>query len=160
MTRIAALALALSIVTACSREDARPAPAPRDVAVRPVLTAATQADLAREIEQADRRGTWREVRQRWEGQRLRWTVTRQKALCRSSEACHVAAFPIQRPAQVGWLPALELSDAEMAKIDRGCGEREQCELVVEGTLTELALSGELPTSVRFSDVQVIRAGHG
>jgi hypothetical protein len=157
MTRITALALALSIVTACSRDDARPAPAPRDVAVRPVLTAATQADLAREIEQADRRGTWREVKQRWEGQRLRWTVTRQKALCRSADACNVAAFPVQRPAQVGWLPALELTDAEMAKIAAGCGEHDQCELVVEGTLSELALSAELPTSVRFSDVRVISA---
>jgi hypothetical protein len=155
MTRTTALVLALSIVTACSRDDARPAPAPRDVAARPVLTAATQADLAREIEQADRRGTWREVRQRWEGQRLRWTVTRQKSLCRSADACHVAAFPIQRPAPVGWLPTLSLTEAEMAKISAGCGDHEQCELVIEGTLSELALSGDLPTSVRFVDVNVI-----
>lgn len=129
----------------------------RDVAVRPQLSDATQTDLAREIDQAERRGTWREVKQRWQGQRMTWTVTRQRLLCQTPTACNVAAFPIQRPAQHGWLPALELTAAEFAKVEASCGTAEQCELVIEGTLSELALSAELPTSVRFADVRVISA---
>ncbi|HSD87158.1 MAG TPA: hypothetical protein VLB44_06570, partial [Kofleriaceae bacterium] len=140
-----------------SRDDRRSAPVARDVAVRPDLSGATQADLAHELDLADRRGTWREVEQRWEGQRLHWTVTRQRVLCQSASACNVAPFPIQRPAQQGWLPALELTPIEMAKIEAGCGSAQQCELEFEGTLTDLAVSGEMPTSMRFGSVRIVRA---
>jgi hypothetical protein len=70
---------------------------------------------------------------------------------------HVAAFPIQRPAQHGWLPALELAPGELAKLDTACAGAERCELTFEGTLKELAVSAELPTSVRFGDVRVVGA---
>lgn len=146
-----------SCLAACSRDDKRSAPAARDVAAKPDLSRATQADLAHELDLADRRGTWGEMKQRWEGQRLHWTVTRQRLLCQSASACNVAPFPIQRPAQYGWLPSLELGPIEMAKIDAGCGGADQCELEFEGTLTDLAVSGEMPTSLRFSGVRVIRA---
>src|SRR5216110_2412932 len=102
----------LAAIAGCSRTDPRGAPVARDVAKRPVLTATTQADLAHELEQADRRGTWREVKDRWQGQDLQWTVTRQRALCQSPSACNVAPFPVQRPATVGWLPELELTASE------------------------------------------------
>ena len=157
MIRTSVLVAVIASLAACSRNDTRSAPIERDVAKRPVLTAATQADLARELEQAERRGTWREVKQRWEGQRLHWTVTRQRVLCGSPSACNVAAFPIQRPAQVGWLPALELSPGEYAKIEAGCGSAEQCQLELEFNVRELNVSGDLPTSMRFSDVKVIAA---
>lgn len=88
---------------------------------------------------------------------MTWTVTRQRLLCQTPDACNVAAFPIQRPAQQGWLPALEMSASEFAKVEASCGAAEQCELVIEGTLSELALSPELPTNLRFADVHVIRA---
>ncbi len=149
------LALILGCVVGCSRE--RAPRQERDVALKPQLTDATQHDLAREIEQADRRGTWREVKERWQGQRMTWTVTRQRVLCAAPTACNVAAFPIQRPAQQGWLPALEMTAAEFAKVEASCGSAEQCELVIEGTLSELALSGEMPTNVRFADVTVVSA---
>ena len=154
MTRTSALVVILGLA-ACTTE--RAPRRERDVAVRPQLTDATQADLAREIDDAERRGTWREVKQRWQGQRMTWTVTRQPLLCRTPTACNVAAFPILRPAQHGWLPALEMSAAEFAKVEASCGTAAQCELVIEGTLRELALSAELPTAVRFADVRVVSA---
>jgi hypothetical protein len=129
----------------------------RDVASRPDLSHATQADLATEIDQAERRGTWREARQRWEGQRLHWTVTRHAALCLSATACNVAAFPVQRPAQHGWLPQLKFAPGEFEKLSATCGDAPSCELEVEGTLTRLDLSGELPTSVHFDHVRVLGA---
>lgn len=150
-----ALIFALVSVLGCSRE--RAPVQENDVALRPQLSAATQADLAREIDDADRRGTWREVKMRWQGQRMTWTVTRQRVLCRAASACNVAAFPVQRPAQHGWLPALELTASEFAKLDAQCEGAAQCELTFEGTLRDLALSPELPTNMRFSDVRVIRA---
>jgi hypothetical protein len=151
------VAAVMTFAVGCSRHDTRSAPKERDVAKRPVLTAATQADLAHELEQAERRGTWREVKDRWQGQRLHWTVTRQRLLCSSASACNVAPFPIQRPAQVGWLPRLELSAGEYAKIEAGCGKAEQCQLEIDFNVRELDVSGELPTSMHFSEVKVIAA---
>ncbi len=147
--------LMFACAAGCTRE--RPPRKERDVALRPQLTNATQQDLAREIDDADRRGTWREVKRRWEGQRMTWTVTRQRMLCKTEAACNVAAFPIQRPAQQGWLPALQMSPAEFAKVEASCGTSEQCELVIQGTLSSLALSPEMPTSVRFADVKIVSA---
>lgn len=147
----------VALIAGCSRSDHRSAPVVRDVAKRPVLTATTQADLAHELEQADRRGTWREVKDRWQGQHLHWTVTRQRSLCQSSAACNVAPFPIQRPATVGWLPALELTPSEYGVILAGCGAADQCQLEIDFKLHELNVSGDMPTSMRFSDVHVIRA---
>lgn len=156
MTRTTGLAALLLLAVGCTRSDRAPRQE-RDVALRPTLTDATQTDLAREIDQAERRGTWREVKQRWQGQRVTWTVTRHRQLCASSSACNVAVFPVQRPAQHGWLPALEMTTAEFAKVEAGCGTAESCELVIEGTLRELALSAELPTNVRFADVRILSA---
>jgi hypothetical protein len=129
----------------------------RDVVARPDLSHATQQDLAIEIDQAERRGTWREVRQRWQGQQLRWTVTRHRALCATAAACNVAAFPVQRPAQHGWLPQLTFVPGEFEKLSARCGDAASCELDVEGTLKTLDLSGDLPTSVHFDHVRVLGA---
>jgi len=132
------------------------APASPPVPARPQLARATQADLARELDEAERHGTWNDVQHRWQGLRLRWTVTRHRALCQSADACTVAAFPIQRPAQHGWLPALALSASEYTKLDARCGSAESCEVVFEGTLS-VEMSPELPTNLRFSDVQILSA---
>jgi len=157
MTRLLALALVFGSFTGCGRDGSRSIPAKRDVAVRPDLSHATQADLATEVDQAERRGTWREVRQRWEGQQLHWTVTRYKALCGSEAACHVAVFPVQRPAQHGWLPELTFAPGEYAKLAASCGDADRCEIEIRGTLGHLDLSGELPTSVHFEHVQLVAA---
>jgi hypothetical protein len=154
MTRTTLVAVVISLVTACSREPARTQPAARAPAP-PALSSATPADLVAQIAEADRRGTWREVRQQWEGRRVRWTVTRHRALCQTADACHVAAFPVQRPAPVGWLPVLQLTASEMSALDARCGAGAACELTFEGTLRELVLSPELPTSVQFDDVRIV-----
>ena len=146
--------LALVILVAACGRDAQ-TPVKRDVARRPDLSRATQAELAIELDQAERRGTWREVRMRWEGQRLHWKVTRHAALCGSEAACNIAAFPVQQHAQHGWLPALSFAPGEYAKLVGRCGDAPACEVEIEGTLSRLELSGELPTSVHFSDVRVL-----
>ncbi|HEY6179389.1 MAG TPA: hypothetical protein VIX73_33270, partial [Kofleriaceae bacterium] len=62
MTRIALL---FAVIAACGKTDSTPAPAP---AARPALAHAAQSDLAREIADADRLGTWSEIVHRWQGQ--------------------------------------------------------------------------------------------
>jgi hypothetical protein len=144
-------ALVLLALVACRSHDEAPAshrsaPAP--------LVHATQADLAHELDLADRQGTWTELRRRWQGQALRWTVTRYRTLCGAADSCFVAAFPIARPAKHGWMPKLELSQAEMAKLDAKCPSA-MCSFAFEGTLAELTASPDEPTSLTFADVHVL-----
>ena len=148
--------LLLSLVllaSACSSEERRvPPPSPPAL---PTLAAATQTDLGREIDDADRRGTWIEVKRRWQGQQLRWSVIRQAALCKTEQACNVAAFPIMRPALHGWMPLLKFAPGELARLDAACGTAEQCDFTFEGTLSELNISGEQPTRMTFSEVRIV-----
>lgn len=147
------LTLPLLLAAACSSDERRvPPPTPSAL---PALAAATQSDLGREIDDADRRGTWIEVKRRWQGQQLRWSVIRQRDLCKSEDACNVAAFPIMRPALHGWMPLLKFAPGELAKLGAACGTAEQCDFTFEGTLSELDLSGEQPTRMTFSDVRIV-----
>jgi hypothetical protein len=140
----------LLVLAACSSEDRRsPAPTP---AQPPALAHATQQDLARELDDADVHGTWTEVKRRWTGQVLRWTVTRQQALCASEHACNVLAFPIQRPAKYGWLPQLVFAPGQYAALESACAGKPSCEISIEGTLARLEVSGELPTNLRLEHV--------
>jgi hypothetical protein len=140
------------VITACSSKDRRPPPpAP---AAPPQLVHGTQADLATELDDAERRGTYAEVKKRWQGQRLHWTITRHKLLCSSEELCNVAAFPIQRPAARGWMPKLGFAPGQFAALEAACGDSEECEIAIEGTLAELDVSGERATKLRFSDVKL------
>jgi hypothetical protein len=148
MTRI----LPLVIVLAACKGEGRPQPAP---APAPTLEHATQADLAQDIAEADRLGTWHEVQQRWQGQTLRWTVIRQRALCSSAEDCNVAAFPIQRPAKQGWMPLLSFAPGQYEVLATACGSQERCEVTIEGTLRKLEVSPELPTALQLSNVRVV-----
>jgi hypothetical protein len=144
--RRAVLVIALA---ACRSHETPPAPAPTP------LTHATQQDLARELDAAERQGTWSQVRQRWQGQSLRWTVVRYHSLCAAGDACFVAPFAVERPAKHGWMPKLELAPAEYARLDRQCGAVEPCQVTFEGTLAELTASPEQPTSLRFANVHVL-----
>ena len=158
MTNLKYILITAVAVCACRGRDSHQSEkSSAPAAAAPVAFAGTQTDLAREIDDADKRGTWTEVRQKWQGRELHWKVTRQRLLCRTAEACHVAAFPIQRPATSGWMPALAFAPGEFAKLDAACGSAEQCELEVVGTLRELVVSPELPTSLKFADVRVMAA---
>jgi hypothetical protein len=149
MTRIALLLVA---VAACGKADHAPAPAP---AAPPPLAHASPADLASEIADADRLGTWSDIVHRWQGQHVRWTVTRQRLLCRTADDCNVAAFPIQRPARQGWMPQLTFAPGEFAALTALCGDREQCEVTIEGVVSKLDVSPELATSVQLSSVRIV-----
>jgi hypothetical protein len=148
----------LLVVAACKSEHhASPTPTPTPT---PALEHATQADLAQEIADADRLGTWREVQHRWQGQTLRWTVTRQRVLCGSADDCNVAAFPIQRPAKQGWMPALTFAAGQYDALAQACGSQDACEVTIEGRLSELEVSPELPTKVALSNVRLVPAPTG
>jgi hypothetical protein len=152
--------LPLLALAACGKGDDRTPPAPAaTAAARPALEHATQADLARELSDAERLGTWREVQHRWQGQRVQWTVTRQRLLCRSAADCNVAAFPIERPARQGWMPQLIFAPGQFDVMTALCGAAEQCEITIDGTLSQLDVSPELPTSVQLSNVRVIPRTH-
>src|SRR5687767_10155059 len=145
--------LLLIALVACSAEDRRSPPPAKQVA--PSLSAATQADFARELDAAAENGTWLELRRRWQGQKLRWTVTRYSALCGSAETCNVAAFPIQRPAAHGWMPEVVFAPGQFEAVAARCGTAEQCELTIEGTLAKLEASDDSPTRMRFESVKVL-----
>src|SRR5215813_9971107 len=139
--------LLVILASACKSDERAPAPP-----ARPALAHATQADLAREIADAERLGNWHEVQQRWRGQVVRWTVTRQRILCRSADDCNVAAFPVQRPAKQGWMPQLLFAPGQFDELTRRCGSQDQCEVTIEATIDKLEVSPELPTSVQLSRV--------
>ena len=140
-------------LAACTAEDRRSAPPPTPTGPA-VLSSATQHDLGRDLDDAERLGTWGEVQRRWTGQPLRWQVTRQRALCRSAAACNVSAFGVQRPAPHGWLPLVKFAPGEFAKLERLCREVETCDVVLDGTLEHIVVSPERPTSLTITGARV------
>src|SRR6476646_2020615 len=104
--RTLTLVVLASVLAACDRHGDLAPSAAHVGDVPPMLAHATQAHRAPELAEADRRGTWTDVKKRWQGQTLRWTVTRYSALCHDEGTCHIAPFPVQRPAKHGWMPAL------------------------------------------------------
>jgi hypothetical protein len=149
MNRIAIIVVALAACKA-KTEDCPPAPA---VAV----ALGTQADLAKELDKAERDGSWADIKHRWQGGHVTWTVTRQRPLCMSANQCNVTPFPIGGGAKYGWLPKLTFAPSQFEKLDASCGKSERCELTFEGTLSELTVSPDLPTSLRFTDVKIVAA---
>jgi hypothetical protein len=67
----------------------------------------------------------------------------------------VAAFPIQRPAKQGWLPALSFADGQYAALEAACGTAAMCDVTIEATVEKLELSAEMPTNVRLSGVKIL-----
>jgi hypothetical protein len=145
------------LVAACGKAEHHAPPAPATPAA---LEHATQTDLAQEIADAERLGTWREVQHRWQGQSVRWTVTRQRVLCGSATDCNVAAFPVQRPAKQGWMPLLTFAAGQYDALAQACGNQDQCEVTISGTLSELEVSPEMPTKVQLSNVRLVSAPAG
>ena len=151
---LALVAVIAASVAACGKTDrAQPSPAPAAAAVS--VSPASQADLARDIAEAERLGTWADVQQRWQGRTVRWTVTRHGVLCSSADDCHVAAFPVQRPAAQGWMPHLAFAPGQYEALAARCGGQAVCEVTIEGTLRHLDVSPELPTSVQLSNVRIV-----
>jgi hypothetical protein len=148
------LLLVLS-TAACHSEDKHAGAAKTEAL--PQLKDASAAQLARELDDAEQRGTWSDVRRRWQGQTLRWTVTRQKMLCKSAETCNVAAFPVQTGAPAGWLPTLRFAPGQFAALEARCANKEMCDVTIEGKLEKLQVSGELPTNLELTGVKLVDA---
>jgi hypothetical protein len=145
--------LLVILVSACTAEDRRSPPPAKKAA--PQLMNATQADLALELDRAAENGTWIELRRRWQGQKLRWTVTRQHLLCASADQCNVAAFPVQNHATHGWMPELKFAPGEFEALATRCGDAPQCEVRIEGTLAKLEASEETPTRLVLDGVRIV-----
>lgn len=140
---------------ACGKADRAPSPAAGSPSAPPPLAHASQADLAHDLADADRLGTWSEVVHRWQGQTVRWTVTHRRLLCRSADDCNVAAFPIQRPAKQGWMPQLQFAAGQYERLTAACAGQDPCEVAIEATLARLEVSPELPTSVQLANARVV-----
>jgi hypothetical protein len=147
--------IAFALLAACRSERSAP-PAHTQTATPAPLANATQDALRAELEDAQRLGTYRQVRTRWQGQRLHWSVTRYRALCASADACNVAAFPVQRPARQGWLPQLGFAPGAFDALSAACGDRDVCQLTIDGTLADLDATGEHATKVRIDGVTVVK----
>jgi hypothetical protein len=155
MRTLPLLVIAFAFAACSSKSEQHHAPQPVTVVVAPALADASQTALATELEAARARGTWSEVKRRWQGQTLHWTVTRQRALCWSAESCNVAAFPIQGGAKHGWLPQLVFAPGQFAALEAACGDREQCDVTIEGLLDRLEVSQEMPTNLHVSNVVIV-----
>jgi hypothetical protein len=140
------------LVAACTSEDRRSPPPAKQAAK---LVNATQADLALELDRAAENGTWIELRRKWQGQKLQWTVTRQRVLCSSAAQCNVAAFPVQNHATHGWMPELKFAPGQYEALAAKCGDAAQCEVRIEGTLAKLEASEETPTRLVLDGVRIV-----
>jgi hypothetical protein len=145
------------------RTDDRPGGDPTSPRPAAEASAATQHDLARELDAvdhaADPASALAALRDRWQGQHLTWTVTRHAALCRSADACHVIPFAAPHrdgESRHGWLPALALAPDQFAALSSACGPA-ACQITFAGDLAELAVSDELPTRLRFTNIEIITA---
>lgn len=151
MPRLSSLVLLASL--ACSSSDRSREPPPPPPPSAPAVSPATAADLARDLDDADKRGAWTDVKQRWQGRRVRWTVTRARALCGAADACHVSALT-ERPARHGWLPGLSFAPGAFAALESACGAKDPCEIAITATVAEVVASPDKPQSVRLVGVRV------
>ena len=141
------LVAAVALAAAC---DKRSKPAP-DVAK---LADPSQTGLAKEVDEAARRGTYLEVKRRWTGQHVSWKVTYQQAICPKAERCNVRAFPISSGsgAEQGWLPIVEFAPGQYDALVKRCTS-DPCDVTITGDL-DVSVSGELPTKVTIKHASV------
>lgn len=97
------------------------------------------------------------LRTDWQGKRYRWEVGVSLPLCTRADACNV--FPFDHASQDsrivhGWLPHLKMTDATYADLRERCGAG-LCVATFEATLSSFVLSPEEPTSLTFSDVEIL-----
>jgi hypothetical protein len=149
---IRTLPLLMLVIAACSKEDRRSAP-PEATPVVP-LASATQNDLAKDILDAERRGTFTETKKKWRDQPVTWKVERREALCRSEDACNVSAFPVSQGAKMGWMPKLRFASGQYEKLVAACKGHELCDLTIAGKIDKLDLSLENPVNVTLGDVRI------
>lgn len=99
-----------------------------------------------------------ELRRDWITRRFQWKVDVIPALCASVERCNVLPFDTgntDRQITQGWMPRLELDEADFASIQRVCANTQRCTITFRGTLTRLVLSTEEFTALGFTDVEIL-----
>lgn len=130
----------------------------------PIEDTRTQYDLATAlaaIEQLPREQAaleLPELRRGWIARRYQWKVHVVPALCASVERCNVQPFDTggaDRHIVQGWMPRLEIDEADFASIQRACTGAERCTVTFRGTLTKLVLSTEEFTALGFTDVEIL-----
>lgn len=163
----AVMVVALTVLAGCSREnddDRRPGTGDGQRATVSVQNdTRSQRDLAQEIAGAERlrkdeaEERYGQIRASWLGKRVTWTLDLLPALCRSAGECHALPFDrlgADRAIVQGWMPRLRLDPATFAALQAGCAGRARCPVTVEGTVAELALSTEEPTSLTLAGVRL------
>jgi hypothetical protein len=145
--------IALAACKGSSDDCASPAPAPTVT----TTTGGSQSDLAKDMDAADKTAGWQDLKHRWQGKLVTWKVTRQRLLCNDANACNVRPFPTVQGVHYGWMPKLDLAPAEFAKLEAGCGKSDPCDVTFQGVLSNLEISGDSPTNLRFSDVKIVSA---
>jgi hypothetical protein len=98
------------------------------------------------------------VRRDWVARRYQWKVYVVPALCSSVERCNVQPFDTggaDRRILQGWLPRLEIDEADLAAIQRACASTQPCTVTFRGTLTRFVLSTEEFTALGFTDVEIL-----
>jgi hypothetical protein len=99
------------------------------------------------------------VRSAWHGLRFRWEVALVPALCRSAHDCVAMPFDHLRHPELkivqGWLPRIELDEPGHAALLRDCKPHRQCVFTFEGELGRFVLDPENPTSIGFTDVEIL-----
>lgn len=93
----------------------------------------------------------------WKGRRYSWELAYLAPLCQRAESCVMAPFDHARqPTRImqGWLPRLALDEDSHAALVASCRDTSRCIVRIEGTLSTLMASPELPTSLAFSDVRI------
>ena len=166
--KVAALVSILAASAACTDSGDSEEPkgaAPAAKARTAALDSRTQHDLAAALtvveSSRDPDGValgYQKIRASWTGKRYRWRVRVIEALCRSRDACNVLPFDRagrDRSVVHGWMPRLLLDDSAFAAIARRCSGVASCEVGIEGTMSELTVDTENPTSLQFRDVRVL-----
>lgn len=151
------LALGATLATACAGETDPQAEADAQ-------SSRDQYELAALIDEAKRQPAeasttaLEHIRRDWLGARMHWEIAYSPTLCAGAGPCVALPFDHARHRSEhpqGWLPRLELSQAQRKDLARRCAEVDgHCVFAFEGTLTHLELGRERPTSLAFTDVEL------
>ncbi len=157
-----ALAGIVALTVAAARDEAPADPRPRIAkTIDPRDQYALVAEIidARARQGAELPAALQAVRSTWQGRRFRWEVALVPALCRSTHDCVAMPFDHLRHPELhivqGWLPRLELDEPTHAALLRDCAPHRRCVFTFEGELDRFVLDPENPTSIGFSDVEIL-----
>jgi hypothetical protein len=161
------LVILLSLVCACTGEPAAPARVEQLELVGVHDDARDQYALLHDIEAALGDGLTRDggamaaVQRGWHGRRYRWEAAMVPLFCTGAARCFVAPFdharfPEHRIRQ-GWMPRLDLDEAGFTALQQACAGKAACVVRFAGTMGRFVFDVEQPTSVEFSDLEIIEA---